>query len=60
MRTESPEELLQALVSQLHPVSVEVEVSGDRALSAGLDLVRRTDFDPTHALSVRSVGGKRR
>uniref|UniRef100_A0A3Q3AKH1 G2/M-phase specific E3 ubiquitin protein ligase n=1 Tax=Kryptolebias marmoratus TaxID=37003 RepID=A0A3Q3AKH1_KRYMA len=23
------------------------------ALSAGLDLVRRTDFDPTHALSVR-------
>ncbi|XP_028251337.1 G2/M phase-specific E3 ubiquitin-protein ligase [Parambassis ranga] len=53
VRTESPEELLQALVSQLHPVSVEVEVSGDQALSAGLDLVRRTDFDPTHTLSVR-------
>lgn len=32
-----------------------VEVSGDQVLLAGLDLVRRTDFDPTHALSVRSV-----
>lgn len=51
----SAEELLQALTPQLCPHSVVVEVSGDQVLSAGLDLVRRTDFDPTHALSVRSV-----
>ncbi|XP_069573817.1 G2/M phase-specific E3 ubiquitin-protein ligase [Brachyistius frenatus] len=49
----SPEELLQSLVPQVLPLSVQVEVSGDQALSAGLDLVRRTDFDPTHTLSVR-------
>ncbi|XP_042243967.1 G2/M phase-specific E3 ubiquitin-protein ligase [Thunnus maccoyii] len=49
----SPEELLQALAPQLRPVGVQVEVRGDQALSAGLDLVRRTDFDPTHSLSVR-------
>ncbi|KAK2892291.1 G2/M phase-specific E3 ubiquitin-protein ligase isoform X1 [Channa argus] len=49
----SPEELLQALAPQLHPVCVVVEVSGDQALTAGLDLVRRTDFDPTNTLSIR-------
>ncbi|KAM7403780.1 hypothetical protein PAMA_004287 [Pampus argenteus] len=49
----SPEELLQALASQLRPPGFQVEVSGDQALSAGLDLVRRTNFDPTHSLSVR-------
>lgn len=54
----SPEELLQALAPQLSPNSVVVEVSGDQILSAGLDLVRRTDFDPTHTLSVRSVINK--
>ncbi|XP_017295885.1 G2/M phase-specific E3 ubiquitin-protein ligase [Kryptolebias marmoratus] len=53
VRSGSPEELLQSLVPQLHHASVQVEVNGDQALSAGLDLVRRTDFDPTHALSVR-------
>ncbi|XP_037550720.1 G2/M phase-specific E3 ubiquitin-protein ligase [Nematolebias whitei] len=49
----SPEELLQSLVPRLHHTSVQVEVNGDQALSAGLDLVRRTDFDPTHLLSIR-------
>ncbi|XP_056248562.1 G2/M phase-specific E3 ubiquitin-protein ligase [Seriola aureovittata] len=52
-RSGSPEELLQALAPQLGPLSVQVEVRGCQALSAGLDLVRRPDFDPTHALSVR-------
>lgn len=51
----SPEELLQSLAPQLHPPSIQVEVSGDQALSAGLDLVRRADFDPTQTLSIRSV-----
>lgn len=55
VRSGSPEELLQALAPQLRPVSVQVEVSEYQALSAGLDLVRRPDFDPTHTLSVRSV-----
>lgn len=50
----SPEEILQSLVPRLHHSSVQVEVNGDQALSAGLDLVRRTDFDPTHLLSIRS------
>lgn len=54
-RSGSPEELLQSLVPRLHPPSVQVEVIGDQALSAGLDLVRRADFDPTQTLSVRSV-----
>ncbi|XP_040915885.1 G2/M phase-specific E3 ubiquitin-protein ligase [Toxotes jaculatrix] len=52
-RSGSPEELLQALAPQLCPLSVQVEVSGYQALSAGLELVRRPDFDPTHTLSVR-------
>ncbi|XP_036927071.1 G2/M phase-specific E3 ubiquitin-protein ligase [Acanthopagrus latus] len=49
----SPKEILQALVPQLLPLSVQVEVSGDRALAAGVELVRRSDYDPTHTLSVR-------
>ncbi|XP_044022635.1 G2/M phase-specific E3 ubiquitin-protein ligase isoform X2 [Siniperca chuatsi] len=49
----SPEEFLQALAPQLRPLSVQVEVGGDQALSAGVELVRRADFDPTHTLSVR-------
>ncbi|XP_049918248.1 G2/M phase-specific E3 ubiquitin-protein ligase [Epinephelus moara] len=53
VRSESPEEILQALRPQLRPDSVQVEVDGDQALSAGLELVRRADFDPTHTLSVR-------
>ncbi|KAG7510907.1 G2 M phase-specific E3 ubiquitin-protein ligase [Solea senegalensis] len=51
----SPEELLQALAPQLRPLSVQVEVGGFQALAAGLDLVRRPDFDPTCSLSVRFV-----
>lgn len=49
----SAEEFLQALAPQLRPLSVQVEVGGDQALSAGVELVRRADFDPTHTLSVR-------
>ncbi|KAF6732776.1 G2/M phase-specific E3 ubiquitin-protein ligase [Oryzias melastigma] len=49
----SPEELLRSLGPQLHPGIVQVEVDGDQALSAGLDLVRRADFNATHLLSVK-------
>lgn len=49
----SPEEFLQALVPQLSPVTVQVEVEEDQALAAGVELVRRADFDPTHTLTVR-------
>lgn len=49
----SPQEFLQALVPQLRPLSVQVEVFWDQALAAGVELVRRPDFDPTHTLSVR-------
>uniref|UniRef100_A0A3B3YY10 HECT domain-containing protein n=1 Tax=Poecilia mexicana TaxID=48701 RepID=A0A3B3YY10_9TELE len=49
---DSPEELLRSLLSHPSPVSAQVEVHRDQALSAGLDLVRRTNFDPTHSLSV--------
>ncbi|XP_068195163.1 G2/M phase-specific E3 ubiquitin-protein ligase [Antennarius striatus] len=57
--TTSPEELLQALALQLRPVSIQVEVSRDQVLAAGLELVRRADFDPTRTLSVRFTDGKR-
>lgn len=53
VRPESPEELLRSLLPHSCPVSAQVEVHRDQALLAGLDLVRRTDFDPTHSLSVR-------
>uniref|UniRef100_A0A3Q0SYV2 G2/M-phase specific E3 ubiquitin protein ligase n=1 Tax=Amphilophus citrinellus TaxID=61819 RepID=A0A3Q0SYV2_AMPCI len=53
-RSGSPKEILQSLVPQLHPPSVQVEVTGDQALAAGLDLVRRADFDPTQTLSISS------
>lgn len=46
-------EILGALVHQLRPLSVQVEVTGVQALAAGLELVRRSDFDPTHTLNVR-------
>ncbi|KAM3593985.1 uncharacterized protein V6R79_000255 [Siganus canaliculatus] len=49
----SPEASLQALVPQLRPLSVQVEVCGDQVLAAGVELVRRPDFDPTCTLSVR-------
>ncbi|XP_063765618.1 G2/M phase-specific E3 ubiquitin-protein ligase isoform X2 [Eleginops maclovinus] len=52
----SPEQILQALGPQLQPLSVTVEVDGDQALSAGVALVRRANFDPTHTLSVRFKG----
>ncbi|XP_076604161.1 G2/M phase-specific E3 ubiquitin-protein ligase [Chaetodon auriga] len=49
----SLEEFLQVLGLQLGPLPVQVEVCGDQALAAGVQLVRRADFDPTHSLSVR-------
>ncbi|CAN9501943.1 unnamed protein product [Ophioblennius macclurei] len=52
----SPMELLQSLVPKLRPLGVQVEVSEDQALKAGLELVRRIDFDPTCTLSVRFTG----
>ncbi|XP_015248024.1 PREDICTED: G2/M phase-specific E3 ubiquitin-protein ligase [Cyprinodon variegatus] len=52
VRPESAEELLQSLLPHQYPVSTQVEVHGDQALSAGLELVRRADFDPMHSLSV--------
>uniref|UniRef100_A0A673CCC7 G2/M-phase specific E3 ubiquitin protein ligase n=1 Tax=Sphaeramia orbicularis TaxID=375764 RepID=A0A673CCC7_9TELE len=51
----SPQDLLKALVPQLRPLSVQVEARVDKVLTASLDLVRRTDFDPTHTLSVSSL-----
>ncbi|XP_056152276.1 G2/M phase-specific E3 ubiquitin-protein ligase [Lampris incognitus] len=36
-----------------------VEVNGDQALTAGLALVRRTDFNPAHRLSVSFKGNQR-
>ncbi|XP_056282143.1 G2/M phase-specific E3 ubiquitin-protein ligase isoform X3 [Pseudoliparis swirei] len=48
----SPEGVLQALGPQRCPISVQVEVAGDQALSAGVELVRRPDFDPSLTLSV--------
>ncbi|XP_068608325.1 G2/M phase-specific E3 ubiquitin-protein ligase [Brachionichthys hirsutus] len=49
----SSEELLQALALQLRPLSAQVEVNRDQVLAAGVELVRRADFDPTRTLSVR-------
>uniref|UniRef100_A0A8C2XFB8 G2/M-phase specific E3 ubiquitin protein ligase n=1 Tax=Cyclopterus lumpus TaxID=8103 RepID=A0A8C2XFB8_CYCLU len=48
----SPGRILQALAPQLCPLSVQVEVAGDQALSAGVELVRRPDFDPSLTLSL--------
>lgn len=48
----SPQEQLQSLLPKPCPLS-QVDVSADRALLAGLELVRRNDFDPTHSLEVR-------
>ncbi|XP_029972907.1 G2/M phase-specific E3 ubiquitin-protein ligase [Salarias fasciatus] len=57
-RSGSPLELLQSLVPKLRPLSVQVEVCEDQALRAGLDLVRRIDFDPACNLSIRFTGTK--
>lgn len=49
----SSADILRGLVHQLLPLSVQVEVSGRQALAAGVELVRRSDFDPAHTLNVR-------
>ncbi|XP_036006739.1 G2/M phase-specific E3 ubiquitin-protein ligase [Fundulus heteroclitus] len=55
VRSESPAEILQSLLPCRYPVSAQVEMHGDQALLAGLDLVRRADFDPKRSLSVRII-----
>ncbi|KAM8913945.1 G2/M phase-specific E3 ubiquitin-protein ligase isoform 3-T5 [Spinachia spinachia] len=50
--SDSPEGILHSLGLQLCPLSMRVEVDGDQALSAGVELVRRADFDPTRTLCV--------
>lgn len=49
----SSADILRDLVHQLRPLSVQVEVCGVQALAAGVELVRRSDFDPAHTLNVR-------
>lgn len=49
----SSADILRDLAHQLRPLSVQVEVSGVQALAAGVELVRRSDFDPAHTLNVR-------
>lgn len=49
----SSADVLRDLVHQLRPPSAQVEVSGVQALAAGVELVRRSDFDPAHTLNVR-------
>lgn len=51
--SQSSADILSDLVHQLRPLSVQVEVSGVQALAAGVELVRRSDFDPAHTLNVR-------
>lgn len=51
--SQTSEDILKALARQLHPLGMQVEVGGAQALAAGLELVRRSDFDPAHTLSVR-------
>ncbi|MEQ2216550.1 hypothetical protein XENOCAPTIV_017993, partial [Xenoophorus captivus] len=53
VRCETPEKLLQSLLPHCYVASTQVEVHGDQALLAGLDLVRRANFNPMHLLSVR-------
>ncbi|XP_047200795.1 G2/M phase-specific E3 ubiquitin-protein ligase isoform X4 [Girardinichthys multiradiatus] len=53
VRSETPEKLLQSLLPHCYVASTQVEVHGDQALLAGLDLVRRANFNPMHSLSVR-------
>uniref|UniRef100_H3CA88 G2/M-phase specific E3 ubiquitin protein ligase n=1 Tax=Tetraodon nigroviridis TaxID=99883 RepID=H3CA88_TETNG len=49
---ETSEDILRALARQLRPLGVQLEVGGAQALAAGLELVRRSDFDPAHTLNV--------
>lgn len=51
--SQSSVDILSDLVHQLRPLSMQVEVSGVQALAAGVELVRRSDFDPAHTLNVR-------
>ncbi|KAM3842528.1 G2/M phase-specific E3 ubiquitin-protein ligase [Diretmus argenteus] len=52
LQSSTPEPQPSPLGPQLRPPSTAVEVGSGKVLSAGLALVRRTDFDPTHALSI--------
>ncbi|XP_061677103.1 G2/M phase-specific E3 ubiquitin-protein ligase [Syngnathoides biaculeatus] len=55
----SPEELLRALAPAARGAELQVEVVGERALAAALELVRRPDFDATRRLFVRFAERRR-
>uniref|UniRef100_A0A4W5N0J1 G2/M-phase specific E3 ubiquitin protein ligase n=1 Tax=Hucho hucho TaxID=62062 RepID=A0A4W5N0J1_9TELE len=56
----SAKEILQELASQIsqHHPSMPVVVSGNKVLEAAMELVKRSDFKPSHALAVRFTSSK--
>ncbi|CAF89650.1 unnamed protein product [Tetraodon nigroviridis] len=58
LASQTSEDILRALARQLRPLGVQLEVGGAQALAAGLELVRRSDFDPAHTLNVSHLGGE--
>ncbi|XP_070984324.1 G2/M phase-specific E3 ubiquitin-protein ligase-like [Oncorhynchus clarkii lewisi] len=56
----SAREILQELASQTsqHQLSMPVVVNGNKVLEAAMELVKRSDFNPSHALAVRFTSSK--
>ncbi|XP_041703982.1 G2/M phase-specific E3 ubiquitin-protein ligase [Coregonus clupeaformis] len=56
----SAKEILQELASQIsqHHPPMPVVVSGNKVLEAAMELVKRSDFKPSHALAVRFTSSK--
>ncbi|KAM9433646.1 G2/M phase-specific E3 ubiquitin-protein ligase isoform 1-T1 [Salvelinus alpinus] len=56
----SAKEILQELASQIsqHHPSMPVVVSGNKVLEAAMELVKTSDFKPSHALAVRFTSSK--
>ncbi|CAB1331142.1 unnamed protein product [Coregonus sp. 'balchen'] len=56
----SAKEILQELASQIsqHHPPMPVVVSGNMVLEAAMELVKRSDFKPSHALAVRFTSSK--
>uniref|UniRef100_A0A4W5NAA6 G2/M-phase specific E3 ubiquitin protein ligase n=2 Tax=Hucho hucho TaxID=62062 RepID=A0A4W5NAA6_9TELE len=56
----SAREILQELASQTsqHQLSMPVVVNGNKVLEAAMELVKRSDFNPSHALAVRFTSNK--
>lgn len=56
----SAREILQKLASQTshHQLSMPVVVNGNKVLEAAMELVKRSDFNPSHALAVRFTSSK--